>query len=149
MCGLTGFCDFNRRLTRESLVAANDALQHRGPDSGAVAFFDAPGATIGFGHRRLSILDVSSNGNQPMYSDDGSVVIVLNGEVYNFQEIRRDLEKLGHTFHSDSDTEVVLKAYQQYGIRAVDRFIGMFAFAIYDQKKQEVYLLRDRAGVKP
>lgn len=130
-------------------MAANDALQHRGPDSGAVAFFEGPGATVGLGHRRLSILDVSSNGNQPMYSDDGQVVIVLNGEVYNFAEIRQELEKLGHAFHSDSDTEVVLKAYQQYGIRAVERFIGMFAFAIYDRQKQEVYLLRDRAGVKP
>ena len=149
MCGLTGFCDFSRRLTREHLSAANNALQHRGPDSGAVAVFEAPGATVGFGHRRQAILVVCSNRNQPMYSDDGRVVIVLNGEVYNFAEIRRQLEGLGHGFHSDSDTEVVLKAYQQWGIGAVERFIGMFAFAIYDMNRQELYLLRDRAGVKP
>jgi asparagine synthase (glutamine-hydrolysing) len=84
-----------------------------------------------------------------MYSDDRSVVIVLNGEVYNFKEIRKDLISLGHKFHSDSDTEVIIKAYQQYGIESVNKFIGMFAYAIYDIKKQLIYLLRDRAGVKP
>jgi asparagine synthase (glutamine-hydrolysing) len=149
MCGFTGFCDFNRRLTKDNLEVANNALRHRGPDSGAVAVFDAPAASVGFGHRRLSILDVSSNGNQPMYSDDGRVVVILNGEVYNFKEIRQELRNLGHAFHSDSDTEVIVKAYQQYGIEAVHRFIGMFAFALYDMSKQVVYLLRDRAGVKP
>ncbi|MGZ8552830.1 MAG: asparagine synthase (glutamine-hydrolyzing), partial [Chitinophagaceae bacterium] len=98
---------------------------------------------------RLSIMDVSSNGNQPMYSDDKSVVVILNGEVYNFKEIRKDLVELGHKFHSDSDTEVIIKAYQQYGIESVNKFIGMFAYAIYDMKKQQLFLLRDRAGVKP
>ena len=149
MCGFTGFCDFNRKLDKSNLVAANDTLVHRGPDSGDVAFFPTPDFNIGFGHRRLSILDVSSNGSQPMYSDDGNIVIILNGEVYNFKEIRQELEALGHSFHSDSDTEVVVKAYQQFGINAVHKFIGMFAFAIYDKTKEVVYLLRDRAGVKP
>jgi asparagine synthase (glutamine-hydrolysing) len=149
MCGITGFCDFNRRLNKDNLVIANNSLQHRGPDSSDVAVFETPTATIGFGHRRLSILDVSSNGSQPMYSDDKSVVIILNGEVYNFKEIRQDLISLGYSFHSDSDTEVIIKAYQQYGIDAVHKFIGMFAFAIYDIKKQQIYILRDRAGVKP
>jgi asparagine synthase (glutamine-hydrolysing) len=149
MCGITGFCDFNRRLNKDNLVIANNSLQHRGPDSSDVAVFETPTATIGFGHRRLSILDVSSNGSQPMYSDDKSVVIILNGEVYNFKEIRQDLVSLGYSFHSDSDTEVIIKAYQQYGINAVHKFIGMFAFAIYDIKKQQIYILRDRAGVKP
>ena len=149
MCGFTGFCDFNRKLDKSNLVAANDTLVHRGPDSGDVAFFPTPDFNIGFGHRRLSILDVSSNRSQPMYSDDGNIVIILNGEVYNFKEIRQELEALGHSFHSDSDTEVVVKAYQQFGINAVHKFIGMFAFAIYDKTKEVVYLLRDRAGVKP
>ncbi len=149
MCGLTGFCDFNRKLTHDNLVIATNTLQHRGPDSSNVAVFETSAATIGFGHRRLSILDVSSNGSQPMYSDDKSVVIILNGEVYNFKEIRQELIALGHSFHSDSDTEVIIKAYQQYGIKAVHKFIGMFAFAIYDIKNQIIYLLRDRAGVKP
>jgi len=149
MCGITGFCDFNRKLTREDLHKANEVLHHRGPDSGAVAVFDGPGVTVGFGHRRLSILDVSSNGNQPMYSDDKSVVIILNGEVYNFKEIREELIAKGFKFHSDSDTEVIIKAYQQWGIDSVKKFIGMFAYALYDMKNQLVYLLRDRAGVKP
>jgi asparagine synthase (glutamine-hydrolysing) len=149
MCGITGFCDFTRKLTKENLHHANEALHHRGPDSGNTVIFDAGNANVGFGHRRLSILDISENGNQPMYSDDKSVCIVLNGEVYNFKEIRKELEGFGHSFHSWSDTEVIIKAYQQFGIDAVKKFIGMFSFAIYDIKKQEIYLLRDRAGVKP
>lgn len=149
MCGITGFCDFGRKLTKEHLHTANEVLRHRGPDSGGVAFFESPFANIGLGHRRLSIMDVSSNGNQPMYSDDKSVAIILNGEVYNFKEIREELMALGHKFHSDSDTEVVIKAYQQYGIESVNRFIGMFVYALYDINKQVIYLLRDRAGVKP
>jgi asparagine synthase (glutamine-hydrolysing) len=149
MCGLTGFCDFNKKLNKEHLNTANAVLMHRGPDSGNAEIFDAQNATIGFGHRRLSILDVSENGSQPMYSDDKNVAIVLNGEIYNFKEIRKELIELGYSFHSDSDTEVVIKAYQQYGIAAVEKFIGMFAFAIYDIKKQVIYLLRDRPGVKP
>jgi asparagine synthase (glutamine-hydrolysing) len=149
MCGITGFCDFNRKLTKEDLHKSNETLHHRGPDSGSIAFFESDAANIGFGHRRLSIMDVSSNGNQPMYSDDGSVVIILNGEVYNFKEIREELRAAGHSFHSDSDTEVILKAYQQYGIGSVSKFIGMFAYAIYDKKEQQLYLLRDRVGVKP
>lgn len=149
MCGITGFCDFNRKLTKENLSKANEQLHHRGPDSGDVAFFDAGNAAVGLGHRRLSILDISENGSQPMYSDDKGVVIILNGEVYNFKEIRKELISLGYQFHSDSDTEVIIKAYQQFGIESVNKFIGMFAYAIYDIKKQEIYLLRDRPGVKP
>mgnify|MGYP001174189024 CR=1 FL=1 len=149
MCGITGFCDFNRKLTKDDLHRSNETLHHRGPDSGSIALFETDSANIGFGHRRLSIMDVTSNGNQPMYSDDESVVIILNGEIYNFKEIREELRAAGHSFHSDSDTEVVLKAYQQYGIGSVSKFIGMFAYSIYDKKKQELYLLRDRVGVKP
>jgi asparagine synthase (glutamine-hydrolysing) len=149
MCGITGFVDYKKKLNKDHLDDANKILRHRGPDSGDLAFFESTEANIGFGHRRLSILDVSSNGNQPMYSDDNSVVIILNGEVYNFKEIRHELTALGHSFNSDSDTEVIIKAYQQFGIEAVHKFIGMFAFAIYDLNKQIVYLLRDRAGVKP
>jgi asparagine synthase (glutamine-hydrolysing) len=149
MCGITGFCDFNRKLNREHLNKATQELKHRGPDSGDTAFFETGSAAIGFGHRRLSILDITNNGCQPMYSDDKSVVIILNGEVYNFKEVRKDLIDLGYSFHSDSDTEVIIKAYQEYGINAVHKFIGMFAFAIYDLRQQVIYLLRDRAGIKP
>ncbi len=149
MCGFSGFCDFRRRLNIEDLVKGTSVLQHRGPDSGDTEFFENPHANIGFGHRRLSIMDVSENGSQPMYNDDKSIVIILNGEVYNFKEIRKELQELGYVFHSDSDTEVIIKAYQQFGIDAVHKFIGMFAFVIYDIKKQVIYMLRDRAGVKP
>jgi asparagine synthase (glutamine-hydrolysing) len=149
MCGLTGFCDFNKMLNEDNLRTANDVLRHRGPDYGDVNFFETSNSAIGLGHRRLSIMDVSSNGNQPMFSDDKKVVIILNGEIYNFKEIRDELQKFGHTFHSDSDTEVVIKAYQQYGIESVHKYIGMFAFVLYDIEKQVIYLLRDRAGVKP
>src|SRR5690606_27364970 len=135
MCGITGFCDFNRRLNREDLHRANEVQHHRGPDSGDLAFFDGPNANIGLGHRRLSIMYVSSNGNQPMYSDDKNVVIILNGEVYNFKEIREDLIKRGFRFHSDSDTEVIIKAYQEFGIESVNMFIGMFGYALYDIPK--------------
>jgi asparagine synthase (glutamine-hydrolysing) len=149
MCGITGFCDFNKKLSLAELQKATECLQHRGPDGDGTAIFTTPKATIGLGHRRLSILDLSSQGSQPMYSDDKSVVIILNGEIYNFLEVRKELEVLGHSFHSNSDTEVIIKAYQQYGIDAVQKFIGMFAFALYDIKKQIIFLLRDRAGVKP
>jgi len=149
MCGITGYCDFNRRLSKENLDKANQVLYHRGPDSGDVAFFSNDLANIGLGHRRLSIMDVSSNGSQPMYNDDKSLVIILNGEIYNFKEIREELLQKGYRFHSESDTEVVVKSYQEWGIGSVHKFIGMFAYAIYDLKKQELYILRDRAGVKP
>lgn len=149
MCGLTGFCDFNKNLTKEHLAIANNILQHRGPDHGDITVLDANEATIGLGHRRLSIIDITAKGNQPMYSADKSIVIIFNGEVYNFNEIRKELITLGHSFLTDSDTEVIIKAYQQYGISAVNKFNGMFAFALYDTKAKIIYLLRDRAGVKP
>ena len=149
MCGISGFCDFNKKLSEKDLQKATICLQHRGPDDEGAAVFETNKATIGLGHRRLSILDLSPQGKQPMYSDDNDVVLILNGEVYNFLEIRKELEALGHSFHSNSDTEVIIKAYLQYGIDTVHKFIGMFAFALFDKKKQLIYLLRDRAGVKP
>lgn len=149
MCGLTGFCDFNKKLTEEHLKNASDCIKHRGPDGAGTVVFDTPDATIGLGHRRLAILDLSAQGNQPMYSDDKSIAVILNGEIYNFMEIRKELESSGYSFHSISDTEVIIKAYQHFGINAVHKFIGMFALALYDSNKEIIYLLRDRAGVKP
>jgi asparagine synthase (glutamine-hydrolysing) len=149
MCGITGFADFNKKITREQLTNACDSLQHRGPDDGGTAFFETTEANVGLGHRRLAILDISPLGHQPMYSDDKSVIILLNGEIYNFKELRVELEEKGHRFLSNSDTEVVLKAYQQYGTDCLSRFIGMFAIAIYDSNLQKVFLIRDRPGVKP
>jgi len=149
MCGITGFCDFNKHLDKEALSKANDVLSHRGPDNGNAEMYELKDANIGFGHRRLSILDLSEHGNQPMHSDDGAISIILNGEIYNFAEIKKSLEQLGYQFHSTSDTEVIIKAYQQWGIEAVHQFIGMFAFSLFDRKKNLLYLFRDRAGVKP
>ena len=149
MCGITGFCDFNKTLTLQDLQTATDRIKHRGPDGSGTAIFSNDAATVGLGHRRLSILDLSAAGRQPMYSEDKKIVIILNGEIYNFAEIRKELKTLGHTFHSHSDTEVIINAYRQYGIAGVHKFIGMFAFALYDMEQQLIFLLRDRAGVKP
>jgi asparagine synthase (glutamine-hydrolysing) len=149
MCGINGFCDFNKKLDKEEIEKANATLRHRGPDDGETIVFHTQYANIGLGHRRLSILDLSPLGHQPMYSDDKQVVITLNGEIYNFKEVRTQLEKEGHQFISKSDTEVVIKAYLAYGIECIQKFIGMFAFVIYDMRIQQIFLCRDRAGVKP
>ncbi len=149
MCGINGFCDFNKHLQKGDLENANRVLQHRGPDDGDAVVFNTIDANIGLGHKRLSIIDLSSLGHQPMYSDDNQIVIVLNGEIYNFKEIRATLEDEGYSFKSNSDTEVIIKAYQQYGITCLEKFIGMFAFVLYDAAKQDIFLVRDRAGVKP
>jgi asparagine synthase (glutamine-hydrolysing) len=149
MCGITGFCDFNKKLTKESLSRANNALRHRGPDNGKEEIYETNNATIGFGHRRLSILDLSECVNQPMHSDDRTISVILNGEIFNFNEIKSHLRDLGHTFHSTSDTEVIIKAYQQWGVEAIHQFIGMFVFVLLDQKKNLLFIFRDRAGIKP
>ena len=149
MCGISGFIDFNKKITRQQLTSACNSLKHRGPDDSDNAFIETAKAIIGLGHRRLSILDLSPLGHQPMYSDDKSVVIIINGEIYNFTEIRIELELKGHFFKSNSDTEVVLKAYQQFGTGCLSRFIGMFSIVIYDANLQKVFLIRDRPGVKP
>ena len=124
-----------------------DVLIHRGPDDSGYSFIDSEFASIGLGHRRLSILDLSKHGHQPMRFND--LEIVFNGEVYNFLEIREDLEKYGYQFTSNSDTEVILKAFHKWGVQSIDRFNGMFAMALYDTKLQRLFLVRDRTGVKP
>lgn len=149
MCGLTGFCDFKKELSKENLSSANEVLRHRGPDSGKEEVYLLPNALIGFGHRRLSILDLSECGSQPMHSGDGNISVILNGEIYNFNEIKKELSSLGYSFHSTSDTEVIINAYQEWGIEAVQKFIGMFAFGLLDKKNELLYFFRDRAGVKP
>lgn len=147
MCGIAGFCDFNKKSTKETLIKMTDVLHHRGPDDSGYSFYENEFAQIGLGHRRLSILDLSSHGHQPMGYE--GLEIIYNGEVYNFAEIKNELEKYGYTFDSHSDTEVILKAYHKWGVKAVDRFVGMFAIVIHDKKTQTLLLLRDRAGVKP
>lgn len=141
MCGIAGFIDKQKDM--HDLQAMTRRLSNRGPDDEGY-FFQSP---VGFGHRRLSIIDLSEGGHQPMHFEN--LVIVFNGEVYNYTEIRKELEALGYTFHSSSDTEVVLKSFHRWREKAIDRFIGMFAFAIFDTVEQELWLFRDRVGVKP
>jgi len=147
MCGIAGFCDFTKKSDKQILVKMTDVLYHRGPDDSGYSFYENEFANIGLGHRRLSILDLSPRARQPMIFDN--LAIVYNGEVYNFKEIRKELEKYGYIFSSDSDTEVILKAYHKWGINAIHKFNGMFAIAIYDSKKKKLILIRDRTGVKP
>jgi len=152
MCGICGFIDFRGSLPTSELCIVvermSDRLAHRGPDD-AGAWCD-PEAGVALGHRRLSILDLSAAGHQPMVSHSGRYVIVLNGEIYNFREIRARLEALGHRFVGHSDTEVMLSAFEQWGVTAaVELFNGMFAFAVWDREERRLRLARDRMGEKP
>ena len=148
MCGFVGFKSIDSfQFLYEDLPSAVSSLTHRGPDDSGL-FFDENGG-VGLGHRRLSIIDLTNAGHQPMGSEDGQVQIVYNGEIYNFKEIRSQLEGLGHRFFSSTDTEVVLKAYVEWGIDCLDHFVGMFAFAIWDCRKQQFFAARDRLGIKP
>jgi len=148
MCGIVGFLSTGSfKSLQATLPEAISRLTHRGPDDSG--FFFDPKTGIGLGHRRLSVIDLSAAGRQPMASDDGRVRIVYNGEVYNFEEIRVILEGYGHHFKSDSDTEVILKAYLQWGIDCLKRFVGMFALALWDGREQCLFLARDRLGIKP
>ncbi len=148
MCGIVGFrAEKSFQSLCDDLPCAVSTLANRGPDDSGL-FFDQKN-DLGMGHRRLSVIDLSPNGRQPMSSDDGSVHIVYNGEVYNFMEIRNILEGCGHSFKGVSDTEVILKAYLQWGIDCLKRFVGMFALAIWDRRKQQLFLARDRLGIKP
>ncbi len=147
MCGIAGFVDFSFSSTQDTLVKMTDALIKRGPDESGYWVKQLSSAVVGFGHRRLSIIDLSQNANQPMLFEN--LCIVFNGEVYNYREIRVELEKHGYKFSTKSDTEVVVKAFHRWGVECVKKFIGMFAIAIFDCNNEEVTLIRDRAGVKP
>lgn len=147
MCGIAGFIDQKKQTSEDILVAMTNTLYHRGPDGSGVELLNLTDYSIGLGQRRLAIIDLSEHGKQPMQFEH--LWITFNGEIYNFKEIRSDLESLGHSFSSHSDTEVILHSYAQWGEKCVDRFIGMFAFVIIDQKENKVFMARDRAGVKP
>lgn len=148
MCGIVGIWDTRTRDISEQLISRlTDSLAHRGPDDGGMWVNALDG--VAFGHRRLAILDLSSRGKQPMSNDDGSLWITYNGEIYNFNEIKHVLVRRGYTFKSTSDTEVILKAYQEWGIESFTRLRGMFAFALWDARRRELVLVRDRLGVKP
>ncbi|MFI3199945.1 MAG: asparagine synthetase B, partial [Eubacteriales bacterium] len=147
MCGICGFVAKDN-ITVEQLKEMNDTMYHRGPnDSGAEIYGCRDGYTLGLAQRRLSILDLSSLGHQPMHSPNGRVSIVYNGECYNFLELREELSD--YTFLSHCDTEVIIAAYLKWGIDCVSKLKGMFAIAIYDRELERLYLVRDRIGKKP
>ncbi len=158
MCGIACLINKKRRLRQADLKRYTHAIRHRGPDGHGFATFDdkvgMPDTDndnfyVGLGHRRLSILDLSDAGMQPMYSEDGNFVIVFNGEIYNYIELREELKKLGHRFHSTCDTEVLLAAYQEWGKECLEKFNGMWSIVILDRAKQELFISRDRIGIKP
>ena len=147
MCGIAGFIDFTNVSSYDILKKFTDVLKHRGPDGGGYEFFQYPNCQVGLGHRRLSIIDLSTAANQPMWYKD--LCIIFNGEMYNYAEVKILLEKEGHAFVTHSDTEVILHAWEQWGVSMIDRFIGMFSFVIYDRANRKITCFRDRAGVKP
>jgi asparagine synthase (glutamine-hydrolysing) len=147
MCGISGFIDLKSQSSESILTSINNSLLHRGPDGSGNQFFQLANSQVGLAHRRLSIIDLSDSGKQPMQFEH--LWIVFNGEIYNYTEIKKELIDLGHFFVSNSDTEVILHAFSQWGIACIEKFIGMFAFVIYDTKQEELICIRDRAGVKP
>lgn len=147
MCGICGFFS-KKTITTEQLKAMNDTMYHRGPnDNGEEIYPAKDGYTVGLAQRRLSILDLSALGHQPMHSPDKRVSVVFNGEIYNFQEIREEIKE--YEFRSNCDTEVIIAAYLKWGISCVEKFNGMFAIALYDREDDSFYLARDRIGKKP
>lgn len=173
MCGICGYYSFKNEISSENILEMNNAIRHRGPDDEGFwisdglkgesfsgndstqkikEFFPVLNKTnskIALGFRRLSIVDLSEKGHQPMFSDDEKITITFNGEIYNFKKIRKELEDLGYQFKSNSDTEVILKSYEEWGTEMFVRFDGMFAIALVDLEKQKLILGRDRVGLKP
>ncbi len=165
MCGICGEIDFSKGIKIEPIKRMCDVLVHRGPDDEGMVFIrgdeyfevknssELPpvdnGFEVGLGHRRLSIIDLSEVAHQPMSNEDGTVWVVFNGEIYNFQDLRVGLNQNGHHFKSRSDTEVILHAYEEWGVECLSRFRGMFAFAIWDSNLKRLFMARDRLGEKP
>ena len=159
MCGIVGVVHRGQQRLASLVVTMRDTLSHRGPDDAGVQVW--PEHRVGFGHRRLSIIDLSPSGHQPMSNEDDTVWIVFNGEIYNFKALRRELKQLGHTFRSNTDTEVIIHAYEQWGDAHIHRLRGMFAYALYDRRSEiacdgtktyaryRLMLVRDRLGIKP
>jgi asparagine synthase (glutamine-hydrolysing) len=146
MCGITGIfdCGGYAEIDRALLRRMTDAIRHRGPDG--EGFYHAPG--IGLGHRRLAIIDLVG-GVQPLFNEDQTVCVVFNGEIYNFQPLIAELTACGHVFRTRSDTEVIVHAWEEWGEACLDRFNGMFAFALWDSRSETLFLARDRLGEKP
>lgn len=145
MCGISGILSFDGKYNKENILKMNKMLSHRGPDDEGTYFDDF----IGLGHRRLSIIDLSKAGHQPMSDESKRYWIIFNGEVYNYLEIREELLEKGYAFHSNTDTEVILNSYIEWGVECLQKFNGMWAFAIWDKETKELFCARDRFGVKP
>jgi asparagine synthase (glutamine-hydrolysing) len=146
MCGIAGQISLTGERADETLLAAMSArISHRGPDGSGI-HIDGP---VGLAHRRLAIIDLTDTAKQPMTNEDGTLWLVFNGEIYNFIELREELTGKGHTFRSGGDTEVILHAYEEWGKECLSRFTGMWAFALWDSRKQELFCARDRFGIKP
>src|SRR5687767_14798558 len=146
MCGIAGRLNFDpsHLVSHDQLLAMTTTLTHRGPD--AAGYYNRLG--VGLGHRRLSIIDLST-GDQPLANEDSTVWVVFNGEIYNFADVRDDLQRAGHRFRTHADTEVIVHAYEEWGEQSVERFRGMFAYALWDERRRRLVLVRDRLGVKP
>ncbi|TMI64933.1 MAG: asparagine synthase (glutamine-hydrolyzing) [Bacteroidetes bacterium] len=147
MCGIAGFIDFNNKSSLEILSRMTKSVEHRGPDGQGEHFQQTNHCQVGLGHRRLSIIDLSTAANQPMHYD--GLHMIFNGEIYNYNEIRDELIKLGHEFKTHSDSEVILHGWRQWGEKAIDQWRGMFTIVLFDEKNNEFICIRDRAGVKP
>lgn len=147
MCGIIGIASLTPVESRGWLAHGCEAIAHRGPDD--IGIWWTPEGNVGLGHRRLAIIDLSPSGHQPMRDASGELRIVFNGEIYNFTELRRELATGGYPFQTKTDTEVILAAYREWGVRCLERFNGMFAFALYDARDQTLFMARDRAGEKP
>jgi asparagine synthase (glutamine-hydrolysing) len=144
MCGIAGIIKKSGPLHENELVSMTDSLRHRGPDGSGYHFHEH----VGIGHRRLSIIDLEG-GKQPLCNEDKTIWITFNGEIYNYPELKKQLQQAGHRFQTNSDTEVIVHAYEEWGTNCVKKLRGMFAFAICDQRKRELFLARDHFGIKP
>ncbi|MBD3320122.1 MAG: asparagine synthase (glutamine-hydrolyzing), partial [Chitinivibrionales bacterium] len=153
MCGITGLVHHGGApVERQTIISMTDALTHRGPDDSGIYFSNpasSSGLRAGLGHRRLSIIDLSTHGRQPMSNENQTVWITFNGEIYNFQALKTDLLRKGHRFRSETDTEVIIHGYEEYKEALFDKLNGMFAFGLWDENVQRLYLVRDRYGQKP
>lgn len=149
MCGIVGGVEINPSLLKERVSLANQMLVHRGPDGQGLKYFNYNELGIAFAHSRLSIIDLSELGYQPMSSSDGDYWIIFNGEIYNYKELRLELTQLGYLFNSETDTEVLLNSWIEWGNACLNRLIGMFAFVLYDRQQERIYCARDAFGIKP
>jgi asparagine synthase (glutamine-hydrolysing) len=147
MCRICGIYNPAEKNLEQRVRLMRDTMQRGGPDDAGLFVHDQ--WPLALGHRRLSLIDLSVNGHQPMRDDVNGLIIVFNGEIYNYDELKNTLQQYGHTFRTHTDTEVILKAYAQWGLNAFELFNGMFAFAIWDERKGQIILARDHAGMKP